>query len=238
MRDILAGIPIAGVTGINGAGKTLWAVNHCIQVMKTGRVVYSTVQIKSPWGNSEPIVSLRQLLTLRDCTILLDDVAVIFPASSTSLPPDVVTLLQTLRHVGCDVVWTAPAWMRCHNLLRDVTQGLLNVVPMMRRHDGDNPWPSPRWVRAGLLDTSSGKTDAEPTRVLRRVVAIPTRLDSWGAYDTRADTPMLGRHLHSSRCLDCHGAMDTPKHSPERHAHLGIPFYEDAATSHQTPAIS
>ncbi len=226
-RDVAAGIPIAGFTGINGAGKTTLAVQSAIADMARGRTVYSTVAITSSFGSSEPILSLRQLLELRDVTLLLDDISVIFSSrSSQSLPPEIVALLQTLRHSGVTVRWTAPAWMRCDNLVREVTQALVNVVPMLRKHERENPWPRPRVVLAGVLDTSVGKADATPTRVMRRRLVVPTRLDSWGAFDSRADTPLLGRHLQSGRCVDCGGSIDTPKHNKARHELLGLPWYE------------
>lgn len=223
--SLVAGIPIVGITGVNGAGKTLLAVNCAIADLARGRDVYSTVAISSPWGDSKPILSLRQLLTLRDVTILLDDVSVIFSSRSTSsLPPDVVALLQTLRHSGLTVIWTAPGWMRCDNLIREVTQAAVNVVPLLRKHDGGF-WPRPRLVLAGVMDTSAGKSDAVPTKVMRRRIYRPTRMASFGAYDTLADTPLLGRHLQGGMCVDCGGTQARPSHSRERHESLGIPFY-------------
>jgi len=227
--SILEGIPIVGVTGINGAGKTLIAVDAALYDLARGRDVYSTLPIESPWGSSKPIKSLRQLLHLRDATILLDEVSVIFSSrSSQSLPADVVALLQTLRHKNLTVIWTAPAWMRCDNLLREVTQGVVNVLPLMRYRERSNPWPRPRLMLASLLDTSTGKTDAMPEKVLRRRLYVPSRMASFGAYDTHADTPLLGRKLQGGKCVDCGGSMEQPKHSPQRHAMLGLPWYDDA----------
>lgn len=224
--DLLAGIPIAGVTGINGAGKTLLVVHSALCDMARGRKVYSTLPIRSPWGDSEPILSLRQLLHLEDATILLDEVSVIFSSrSSQALPAEVVALLQTLRHRRLTVRWTAPSWMRCDNLLREVTQGVVNVLPLLRHRERDNPWPRPRLILAALLDTSTGKTDAMPDKVLRRRLYVPRRMTSWGAYDTHADTPMLGRHLQGGKCVDCGGSQDVPKHTAQRHAQLGLPWY-------------
>lgn len=229
-NDVAFGVPIAGFTGPNGAGKTLLAVTSAAHDIARGRKVYSTVPIHTPWGDSEPIVSLRQLLQLRDCTILLDEVAVIFSSRQTaSLPSEIVTLLQTLRHVKNTLRWTAPAWMRCDNLIREVTQGLVNVVPLARRHEDGNPWPTPRIVLAGLLDTSVGKVDETPTKIMRRRLAIPSRLAGYGAYDTHADTPLLGRRKVGGRCVDCGGSMETPKHSEKRHQDLGLPYYPDDA---------
>jgi len=224
--DLARGVPIAGFTGINGAGKTLAAVQSAIHDLSLGRDVYSTVPITSEYGDSKPITSVHQLLGLRDSTFLLDDVSVIFPSGSTGmLSEEVKVMLQTVRHKRNTIRWTAPAWMRCNNLVREVTQGLINVVPMWRYSDGVDPWPRPRFVLAGLLDTTEGKTDETPTRVLRRRLFVPSRLDSFGAYDTRAETPLLGERRVPTRCPDCHGTIDRPKHTAERHAELEIPYY-------------
>lgn len=233
VRSIHDGVPVCGFTGVNGAGKTLIATNCAIADLARGRKVYSTVPIKSKWGESEPILSLRQLLTLENATLFLDEIAVIFSSRSTSsLPADVVALLQTLRHRRLTVLWTAPEWMRADNQLRGVTQGVVNVMPQLRRRDPGTPWPAPRVVFAGLLDTSTGKADAMPTRVLRRRMYFPTRLPAWGAYDTHADTPMLGRHLQTGTCVDCGGSQERPKHSKQRHEMLGIPYYAESAGFH------
>lgn len=223
--DIAAGVPIVGFTGVNGAGKTALAVDSAINDMKNGRTVYSTVPIRSEFGHSRPIRSLREMLEYSDATVLLDEVSVIFSSrSSQSLPPEVVSLIQTLRHQNLTVRWTAPAWARCDNLLREVTQGLVNVMPAFRVADG-TPWPRPRLMMAALLDTSLGKTDEAPSKVLRRRFYLPKRLDAWGAYDTHADTPMLGRHLQGGICVDCGGSVERPKHSEKRHQEMGIPFF-------------
>lgn len=239
VHDIVAGVPIAGFTGVNGAGKTTLAAQSAVVDLARGRRVFSTLPIRSPWGDSQPIVSLRQLLDLEDATVLLDEVSVIFSSRSTaSLPAEVVAFLQTLRHRRITVRWTAPAWMRCDNLLREVTQAVVNVVPMLRRRERDNPWPRPRFVMAALLDTSVGKADAMPEKVLRRRLFVPSRLAAWGTFDTHADTPLLGRHLQGGRCLDCGGTRDTPKHTPARHEHLGIPWFPDDVPVLASPRAS
>lgn len=226
-RDVFHGVPVGGVTGINGAGKTLVLVESAIADMAAGRPVYSTVPIVSEWGESIPIRSLRQLAELSDATIVLDEVAVMFSAgNSQSLPPEMRLFLQTLRHRKLTVRWSAPSWMRCDNLLRSVTQANANVVPMLRHSDG-TPWPAPRVVMIGLMDTSSGVADAVPDRVLRRRVTVPKRMRSWGAYDTYADTPLLGVHLQTGVCVDCGGSRERAKHSKKRHEDMDLPWYDD-----------
>lgn len=239
-KSLIAGIPIVGFTGVNGAGKTALAVDCAISDMLAGRPVYSTVPIRyvdpstGEVYESAPVVSLRQLLTLRDCTVLLDDVAVIFSSRSTnSLPPAVVAFLDTLRHRNITVIWTAPSWMRCDNLLRGVTQAVVNVMPVrLPLTSSETPWPSPWLVMAGVLDTHSGKLDAMPTKVLRRRVYRLRGLTSIGAYDTMADTPMLGAARYGGRC-ECGGMHPTPKHTQERHELLGLPWYDDEVLESQ-----
>lgn len=227
VRDLAEGIPVCGFTGVNGAGKTLLAVESAIADMSRGRRVYSTVQVDSKYGKSEPIKSLRQLLELRDATVLLDEVSVIFSSRSTStLPAEVVAFLQTLRHKNLTVRWTAPGWMRCDNLLRQSTQAVVNVAPLLRAH-GTGPWPRPILAMAGVLDTTTGATDEVPTKVLRRRFVAPSRSLAFGTYDSLADTPLLGRHLQGGTCADCGGTLERHKHSEQRHRDLGIPFYAD-----------
>jgi len=227
IRNLAAGIPVCGIVGPNGAGKTLLGAESVLFDLRAGREVYSTVQIDSPYGSTKPIVSLRQLTKLRDCTVFLDEVAVIFSARATStLPKEVEVTLQTLRHTGVTVIWTAPDWKRADILLRGVTQGVIGVHPLLRKVDKGNPWPRPRLILAGVLDTTQGKVDEYPTKILRRLIVRPSKLQAWGTFDSRADTPMIGGRVTGGRCVDCGGGMETPKHSKARHDALGLPFYD------------
>lgn len=229
---MLEGVPIVGVTGVNGTGKTLLAVTAAVAELRAGRRVYSTVPVRDPLTGrrSTPITSLGQLLRIRGSLILLDEVATILPGGvAAPLPSEVRVMLGTLRHSGNTVIWTAPAWMRAHVELREITQASAALFPIGTRRVAGSPWPHPLLVGAWLLDTRSGKTDDTPSRVLRRRIYVPKRLAGWGAYDTFADTPLLGRHLAGGRCPDCGGAREVPKHSPDRHAELGLPWYDDDA---------
>lgn len=237
MRDFAAGVPICGIVGINGAGKTLIGASIVISRMVTGREVYSTVPIEytdpksgESWS-TKPVLSLEQLLHLRDVTVFFDDVSVILPAGNLNLPDELMVLLQTLRHKGIDVIWSAPGWMRANNQLRLITQGVIVVQPWLRHKAVGTPWPTPRLVYVALMDTTSGKADATPDVVLRRGVYRPTKLPSFGAYDTLADTPVLRTPKQTSRCASCGGSVPLEKHSKERHESLGLPWYEETASS-------
>lgn len=224
----VAGIPIAAFTGINGAGKTLLAVQACIADMLAGRTVYSTVPIAytAPDGTlyeSIPLVDLHQLVKLRDCTVLLDDIAVMFSSttSTSSLPGEVEVFFQTARHSRVTVYWTAPDWMRSQTLVRGATQACVNVVPLVRR-PSDSFWPKPVLLGVGVGDTTTGKKDATPSVVRRRRVLVPQRLQSWGAYDSEAPTPLLGVRSGRGICIDCLGSITVPRHSEARHRELGL----------------
>lgn len=222
--SFIAGAPTVGFTGPNGAGKTLVAVSCIINDdMANGRPVYSTVPIHSPYGDSIPITSLRQLLTLHDATVFLDEIAVIFSSrDSLAVPREFDKFLQTLRHQRLTLRWTAPAWARADLRVREITQVVVSVNPLGKYVRKGDFWPTPLAVMAGALDCTSVGVDDKPEKVLRRRVFLPKRLGGWGAYDTHADTPRIGAAPHSGACVDCGGTVAKPRCSPERHRDLGI----------------
>lgn len=236
-RDIADGAPVCGFTGINGAGKTLLLAQSVLHDLARGREVYSTVPIESEWGRTTAIESMRQLVLARNVTVAFDEIAVLFSsASSTSLPPEMEVFMDTMRHRGVTFRWSAPSWMRAHANVRRVTQVAVNVTPMMR--SGGGLWPTPRIILAGALDTTQGKTDATPTRIIRRRIYRPSTLEAWGSYDTHADTPLFAARSMAGHCVDCHGSRTRPKCSPERHESLGLPYFDPDSLMHPRAALS
>lgn len=220
---MIEGCPIVGFTGPNGAGKTLVAVTEAIADMRAGRTVVSTVQIDSEHGSSVPLTSLRQLLELEDCTVLLDEVAVVFSSrGSMGLAPEVEVWLQTLRHRNITVRWTAPGWMRADTMLRGVTQVLVTCHPMGKKRAAGVFWPRPLVILAAALDVHSIPQDATPEKILKRRVYVPQRLAGWGAYDTMADTPRVGHPRSGGNCPDCGGSRRAEPCTPDRHRLLGV----------------
>lgn len=222
-RPLVDGAPVVGFTGVNGAGKTLVAVSEAIHDLRQGRRVISTVPIDWHGLRSEPLLSLRQLLELRDCTVLIDEVSVIFSSSASgTLPDDVVTFLQSMRHQRVTLRWTTPAWMNADVQLRRVTQVLVGCHPLMRYRVPGDFWPKPRIIMAGALDTVGIPVDATPERVVGRRVWIPKRLPGWGAYDSEAEVSRIGWHRQERICVDCGGTKRPEPCSPDRHRRLGI----------------
>lgn len=227
-RPFFAQVPIVGVTGPNGAGKTLLAAHDAICDMLGGRRVISTVGIEytdpatGQVYSTEPLTSLGQLIQIRDATVLLDEIASIFPSSTSAsgLPAEVLVLLQTARHRGVTIRWTAPAWLRAQKVLREVTQAAVSVNPVGRR--GRDLWPEPWWSAVTVWDARSGKVDGVPERRLKRRVLLLRRSLSWGAFDTHADTPVIGQPDSGGVCVDCGGSRTRQKCSAERHELLGI----------------
>lgn len=232
----IAGAPIVGFTGPNGAGKTLVAVSCVIQDdLRVGRPVYSTVQIDHPYGSSIPLVSLRQLLELRDCTVLIDEIAAIFSSrDSLQVPKEFDVFLQTLRHRGVTLRWTAPAWARADVRVREITQVAVSISILGKRLGRGEFWPTPLSIFVGALDATGVAVDTAPEKVSKRRVLIPQALQGWGAYDTLADTPRLGAAPHSGSCVDCGGSVPRPACSADRHQELGLEI--DTAAPARRPA--
>ncbi|OIQ93159.1 zonular occludens toxin (Zot) [mine drainage metagenome] len=216
--------PIVGFIGANGYGKTLVAVTECIRYMRLGVPVYSTVPITSEWGDSLPLTGRSQLLGLRNCVVLLDEVEVIFSSRTTaSLPPDVTIFLHTLRHRGVILLWTAPAWKRADVLIREVTQVVVGLDAVAKYTVDGKFWPTPRFVFVTSMDCTSVGADDQPERTLRRRFYRLKGLSGWGAYDSEADTPRLGWPDEGGRCVDCGGRITPARCTPERHVELGLP---------------
>lgn len=227
-RSPVAGAPVVGYTGANGAGKTLLAVSDAVMDLRAGRRVVSTVPIDCAVGRSEPLLTPRQLVELEDCTVLLDEIAAIFSNRSTnSVPAEVVTFLKTLRHRNVTLRWTAPAWLDCDVTIRRVTQVSVGVRPMLKRRVPGEFWPRTLVGAVGVLDTTDVKTDGTPETILRRRIYTLSRLPGFGAYNTHADTPQLGGVQQTGVCTDCGGTVAREKCSPARHQRLGLPVLED-----------
>lgn len=222
--SILDGVPIVGVTGVNGAGKTLLAVQKVLRDLGAGRTVYSTTPVRASYGETQPILGLSHLLELHSATVFLDEISATFSARAhASLPAEGRLFLQTLRKRGITLLWTAPNWVDTDAVIRRVTQAVATVRPLFRRAVPGSPWPRAIVSAVGLLDCISVKVDAEPDKVLRRRFIVPSMMHSFGAYDTDHIPPVWGERVADGPCPDCGGTRTRPKCDDVRHELLGLP---------------
>ncbi len=222
---LLGNVPIAGVTGANGGGKSLVLVAEALFDLAHGRDVWSTVDVVLGDLRSRRIESLSQLLAVHNATVVLDEIATILPSGSAqSLPAEIRVLVQAARHRNVTLRWSAPAWGRAVIDLRQVTQAVVNVQPMGRRNVFKRAelWPEPLCSFVRVWDTIGVKLDSTPDKILRRRLLRLRACPSWGAYDTHADVPFVGFPDSSGVCIDCGGSRTRPKCSDDRHGLLGL----------------
>jgi len=214
------GRAITGIVGLNGAGKSLCAMERYARVaLLQGRFVLCNVPLfperlwpdgwngKARIGSTGLLTSLEQLSSVeRGTLIIIDDVAAVFPARDwKSMPAGIHTKLQTLRHLGAQLVWTAPTWERVDLTIREVTQ---EVVSCKSFWTAGGLWGHSRFVIWKTWEVSrylSGQPSKTPGRV-RFVPFIKGRL----LYDTESVIdPFI--HLDSEGvCTACGGRRTRP----------------------------
>jgi len=104
---------------------------EALPALASGREVWSNFRIGSPHDPTDwlpgaySLTHPEQLLELRSCTVLLDEITSVFPArQAMSLPPDVQRVLNQFRKRDITIGWSAPNWLRADKMLREVTQSV------------------------------------------------------------------------------------------------------------------
>ena len=124
------GFPIHAYIGANGHGKSLAMMHDTYLSILSGRRILSTVRVIDPrtgdtYEHYERLQTLDQLVTARDCDVLLDEIVGALPSMpGQSLPVEMQLLLNQMRRRNIAMRWTAPSWMRCNVVLREVTQAV------------------------------------------------------------------------------------------------------------------
>lgn len=195
--------------GPNGAGKTLSAIEEKVQAqLKAGRQVLSNVAISHPgvtlW------TKMSQLLELRGGMFFADEVNALFPSRSwESMPLQIVTRLQSLRHYDVDGCWTAPSFERADVVLREVTFEV-NVCRGLLSRGGVG------WKGARLVATQRLSRDEFLARKWRSL-SFGTRVrrpgKTWAGrhYDTAAPVGLIDLQVvQAGACLYCGGFRKKP----------------------------
>jgi hypothetical protein len=180
--------PIQAFVGANGSGKTYGAVHQLVvPAWRRGKVVCSNLRLYPELGGFDPclfvpLVSWMQLVELRDCVLLLDEISSVLPSRQAStVPPDLMRRIGQLRKNNVVLCWTAPAWARCDVALREVTQ----VVTLCRSRIADpvlrqpGTYSFPERVRGKALLGPSGR------RVRAEAGWAPKCWFTWSEYDAR-----------------------------------------------------
>lgn len=150
------GLPIHGIVGANGSGKSLiaaedtratlrgisWACDnpdhlHTAEGITSGtRRVLSTMPFITPSGAPhplyDPLIDFSQIIAAEHCDLILDEVGgAVASSTSDDLPNGVKAKLQELRRSEVVCRWTAPSWSRASKVLRETSQGVTLVQGFM-----------------------------------------------------------------------------------------------------------
>lgn len=215
---------VKAVTGLNGAGKSALAVSMLRRAAGRGFKIAANVKV----DGAEYVTDYEQLLNLKHCLLLLDDVtAVASSRSYASMTPEALLFFQTLRHSDISVIWTAPTFDRADIALRSVTREWTDVRALVTRR-----MPHSLWRNTVVALTVSGRPKADPT------APMGYRLDApWPSlfrpakvhqyYDSFADLNLFTPDQFPTRCKICGVYLTYPRVPAESHL-TAHPLYVDA----------
>ncbi len=220
--------PIAGFVGANGGGKTLAMINElAIPSLLAGRPVVSNFEIAHPlWS---PLESWRQIPSLRNCVLLLDEITSCLPSrSSASMPPELQRVMNQLRKVDVILGWSAPHWSRADVILREVTQTVtvcagylsdpyVRTFPDRKKVRGENGkpmyieggWAPNTWFRWATYDAIDWEdyNASLVERIRPLVVRFHSRKRGFAdqVYDTSENVMLLDHVDQVGTCVHCGG---------------------------------
>lgn len=201
--------PNMGYVGMNGSGKTLLAVSDALKICdKPGKTLYTTTPIRPPegWrGTVRMIESTGEFQSFENGHVLLDEVNAIFPSrGTTSLPPEMNTLLGALRHVDLTLAWTSPSLEHADINIRRVTQSIVVTKSIFTVEIKDSLWKKTLLSYANQYDMTA-YTDEEINGSTPKVTGGFFRIGALAVnnYDTHALVKQLTDHMY---CLVCGGA--------------------------------
>lgn len=183
---------ITAFVGGNGDGKTLGAVSQYVaHALSRGRPVASTMTIYDPFTgephpNTYKLTGWRDLLDLRDCLLILDEISSEFPSrGAMQLPAELMTLIHQLRKPRVDLVWTAVNWARADVALREATKKVITCSGHMPDRWAREPRDSSLLHPSGtkILDSKGKASKIEdewpPMRLFRYLSYDATAFDEF-----------------------------------------------------------
>lgn len=194
---------ITAVTGLNGAGKTSYASGMLRRWQKKGIRTAANIGVQG----SELVRNFDDLLDLRDCVLLVDEVtAVASSRQFASLTPEALLFFQTLRHSNIGLIWTAPTYDRCDLALRSLTLHWVHVAALIKSVPPGGIWANTHvsFVRSGRpVEGMDGAKMSAPLPGLY----LPARHHA--VYDSFADVDLFTRSARfPGRCPGCGASID------------------------------
>lgn len=205
---------ITAVTGLNGAGKTSYAAGILQSWNRRGFRTAANIGVQG----SELVRNFDQLLELRDCVLLIDEVtAVASSRQFASLTPEALLFFQTLRHSNIGLVWTAPTYDRCDLALRSLTLNWVHLQALITKRPRGGIWKNTHvsFVRSGRpVEGIDGASMAGAWPWLY----LPARHHA--VYDSYADVDLFTRSQRfPSRCPDCGLSLDYGRQKASTESH-------------------
>jgi len=221
--------PIMAYVGPNGGGKSLAMVKDTLPSLAAGRMVLSTVRLLdaetgAPHSSYVPFVDWDQLLTARDCDVLMDEMVGIAGArESQRLDVRVQNILVQLRRRNVVLRWSAPNWARADKIVREVTQAVTECRGSftdrhVTRAGEDNAvqlWAPKRLFSFRTYDTmdfeewTSGRRDKVPATVVEWFKGPGSIV--FRSYDTLDAVERVSGADEGGRCTTCGGTPPRPK---------------------------
>lgn len=233
-------VPIMAYVGFNGSGKTQAMFLDTLDTLagiewdcdqqdhehtKAGithgvRHVLSTAAIYDSNGELHPLYipfdSWDRLTGFAHGDLLMDEMtSVAHSRHSSSLPPQIETLLNQFRKLDITVRWTAPDWARADKLVRETTQAVTLCQGSMAVKQGTDLWRSNRRFRHLTFDA---REFDEFTAAKREKVAPMVKEWFWAeghrvreTYDTKQSVLMLGVTSDAGICVRCAGTRRRPE---------------------------
>lgn len=204
MRSVYgSGEMITAVTGLNGAGKTAYASGLLRKWQARGIKTAANIGV----DGSTLIRNFEQLLELRDCILLIDEVtAVASSRQFASLTPEALLFFQTLRHSNIGLIWTAPTFDRCDLALRSLTLHWVHISALIATRPKGGIWANTHvsFTRSGRpVEGMDGPTMSAPMPGLYRPAKHHT------IYDSFADVDLFTRSIKfPNKCPNCGMGID------------------------------
>lgn len=208
---------IRAFVGPNGGGKTLAAVEQVVMPSwAKGRPVVSNLKLDpAAVGYAPelyvPLTSWRQIVDLRGCALVLDEISSVLPSrQAMSVPPQLVRVLNQLRKIDvAPVAWTAPNWARADVLLREVTQAVTVCRGFLPDRYSRTPDRAYRFPRTGPKGERLHAEDGwGPNRMFRWLTYDAVEFDEF-TYALVADVKPMSVRWYWRAAHHAHRAYDT-----------------------------